>query len=162
MFNLKDYLSKKQQSGYSSGTIANYVKSFRSFFGYLYTNSLYDLDYRLLCLPKIKYGERRVPTDEDVGKLFQVLDNDEDRIALLLLVDCGLRVTELASIKLKNINLEDASIIINGKGGKIRTVYLSETSIQYLRDYVGKFNDSYLFPVNRSDANNRYRNRSFF
>jgi len=115
-----------------------------------------------LKIPKIKYRERRVPTDEEVRKLFQVVENDEDRLALLLLVDCGLRITELASIKLKNINLEDASILINGKGGKTRTVYLSATSVKYLRDYVSKVNGEYLFPVNRSDANNQHRNRRFF
>jgi site-specific recombinase XerD len=128
----------------------------------LYTNGLYNLDYQRLKIPKIKYRERRVPTDEEVGKLFQELDNDEDRIALLLLVDCGLRITELATIKLKNINLREASILINGKGGKMRTVYLSEKSVKHLREYVNKINGEYLFPVNRSDANQPYRSRSFF
>jgi site-specific recombinase XerD len=155
-------LTEKQQSGYLSGTIANYIKAYRSFFGYLFTNSLYDLDYRCLYLPKIKYRERRVPTDEEVRKLFQKLDNDEDRVALLLLVDCGLRVTELATIKLKNTNLEDASILINGKGGKMRTVYLSEKSVKYLKDYVNKINSEYLFPANRSDANHEHRSRRYF
>ena len=37
-------------------------------------------------------------SDEEVGKLIRVVDSDEDKIALLLLLDCGLRVTELASI----------------------------------------------------------------
>ena len=52
---------------------------------------------------------------------------------MLLLVDCGLRVTELATIKLKNINLQEASVSITGKDAKIRAVYLSETSAKYLR-----------------------------
>ena len=145
-----------------SGTIANYIKSFRSFFGYLYTNSLYNLDYQRLKLPKIKYRERRVPTDEEVGKLFQELDNNENRVALLLLVDCGLRVTELATIKLKNINLQDSNILINGKGGKTRTVYLSKKTVKHLGEYVSKLHGEYLFPVNRSDARHQHRNRYFF
>jgi site-specific recombinase XerD len=162
IFSIKDYLSEKQKAGYLSGTIANYVKSFRSFFGYLYTNGLYNLDYQRLKIPKIKYRERHVPTDEEVLKLFQELDNDQDRVALLLLVDCGLRVTELATIKLKNINLGEASISINGKGEKIRTVYLSETSVKHLKEYVRKLHGEYLFPVNRSDANHQHRSRRFF
>jgi len=162
IFDIKNYLSEKQQAGYLSGTIANYVKSYRSFFGYLFTSGLYDLDYRCLRLPKITYQERRVPTEEEVVKLFQALGNDEDRLALLLLVDCGLRVSELATIKLKNIKIEDASILINGKAGKTRTVYLSEMSVKRLQNYVGKLKGEYLFPVNRSDANHEYRNRRFF
>ena len=159
---IKNYLFKKQQAGYMSGTIANYMKSYRSFFGYLFTNGLYDLDYQRLKLPKITYRERRVPTGEEVRKLFQAVDNDEDRLALLLLVDCGMRITELATIKLKNINLDDASILINGKGGKTRTVYLSDKSVKFLRGYINKLSGEYLFPVNRSDANNGHRNRRFF
>jgi site-specific recombinase XerD len=161
-FDIKDFLFQKQQSGYMSGTIANYVKAYRSFFGFLFNNGLYNLDYQRLKIPKIKYRERRVPTDEEVKKLFQVVDNDEDKLALLILVDCGLRVTELASIKLKNINLDDASILINGKGAKIRTVYLSETSVRYIQEYTSKLNGEYLFPVNRSDTNYQHRNRGYF
>ena len=159
---IKNHLYQKQQAGYMSGTIANYVKAYRSFFGYLLTNGLYDLDYQRLKLPKITYRERRVPTAEEVRRLFQAVDNDEDRLALLLLVDCGMRITELATIKLKNINLEDASILINGKGGKTRTVYLSDKSVEFLQGYINQLNGEYLFPVNRSDANNGHRNRRFF
>ena len=81
---------------------------------------------------------------------------------MLLLVDCGLRITELASIKLNNINLEDDSILINGKGGKTRTVYLSDTSVKHLKDYISEFYNEYLFPANRSDANQQYRDRRVF
>jgi site-specific recombinase XerD len=162
IFSIQGYLSEKQKTGYMSGTIANYIKSFRSFFGYLYNNGLYNLEYQRLKIPKIKYRERRVPIDEEVGKLFQELDNDEDRVTLLLLVDCGLRVTELATIKLKNINLKDASILINGKGGKTRTVYLSDKSVKYLGEYISKLNGEYLFPANRSDASQQHRSRRFF
>ena len=128
----------------------------------MYTNGLYNLDYQRLKIPKIKYRERRVPTDEEVRGLFQVVNDNEDRVALLLLVDCGLRVTELATIKLKNINLQDSSILINGKGGKTRTVYLSEKSVKHLRDYISKLNGEYLFPVNRPDVKDQYRKRRFF
>jgi integrase/recombinase XerD len=85
-----------------------------------------------------------------------------DRIALLLLVDCGLRVTELVTIKLKNINLHDLSIMINGKGGKTKNVYLSEKTVKHLDDYVSKLHGEFLFPINRSDANQSHRSRRFF
>jgi site-specific recombinase XerD len=106
--------------------------------------------------------ERRVPTDEEIRELFRVVNDNEDRVGLLLLVDCGLRVTELATIKLKNINLQDASIMIKGKAGKMRTVYLSRTSVKHLQDYVNKIHGEYLFPANRSDANHQHRSRRYF
>jgi len=103
-----------------------------------------------------------VPSDEDVAKLLDAANTEEDKVALLLLVDTGIRVSELATIKLKNIDLDDASVLINGKGGKTRTVYLSETSVKHLQDYACKLNGEYLFPVNRSDASLEYRSREYF
>ena len=135
-FAIKRFLVEKQESGCYSGTIANYVKAFRSFFRYLFTKGLYDFDPGDLSLPKIRYKEKRVPTDEEIARLLGVLDRAEDTIAFLLLVDCGVRIHELVTIKLKNINLDDASIFINGKGDKRRTVYLSEITLNNLREYI--------------------------
>jgi integrase/recombinase XerD len=159
---IKEFLAKKQQTGTCSGTLANYVKAFRSFFGYLLENELYRLNPRRLKLPKIQYRERRVPKDEEIDKLIHALNNVEDAIALLLLLDCGVRIHELATIKISNIDFDDASVVINGKGGKVRTVYLSETSLKYLRVYVELINSEYLFPSTRADAISEHRGRRYF
>jgi len=145
-----------------SGTIANYVKAFRSFFGYLFKHGLHSFDPRCLKLPKVRNKERRVPSDEDVAKLLSVVQTDEDKLALFLLVDTGIRIHELATIKLRNISLEERSILINGKGGKTRTVYLSETTVEHLRAYIQTLNSEYLFPSARADAKSVYRNRTYF
>lgn len=161
-FDIKQFLSKKQQSGYSSDTIANYVKAFRSFFGCLFDNGLYNFAPHCLKLPKVRNRERRVPKDEDIAKIMGVLNRKEDLVAFLLLIDCGLRIHELATIKVQNINFEDASILINGKGGKTRTVYLSETTVEHLRAYIKALDGEYLFPSNRADARSPNRNRTYF
>jgi site-specific recombinase XerD len=143
---IKQYLAKKQEFGAMSGTIANYVKAFRSFFGYLFNHNLYNFDPGCLPLPKIRNRERSLPSDEDVSKLLSVVQSDEDRLALLLLVDTGIRVQELATIKIKNINLNDSSILLNSKGGKTRTVYLSDTTLEHLCTYIQTLKGEYLFP----------------
>ena len=58
-----------------------------------------------------------------------MLDRAEDTIAFLILLDCGIRIHELVTIKLRNINMDDGSILINGKGDKTRIVYLSEMTL---------------------------------
>jgi integrase/recombinase XerC len=161
-FDIKQYLVKKQEFGAMSGTIANYVKAFRSFFGYLCDKGLYNLDPRCLPLPEVRNREKRVPSDEDVTKLLSVVTESEGKIALLLLVDCGIRIHELATIEVKNINFNDTSILINGKGGKLRTVYLSETTVEHLRAYIQTLKGEYLFPSTRADARSFYRNRTYF
>ena len=161
-FDIKEFLSRKQEAGYYSGTIANYVKAFRSFFGYLFTKGLYDFDSGCLKLPKIHHKERRLPTDEDIRRLLSALERVEDNIAFLLLVDCGIRVHELATIKIKNISFDEASIFISGKGGKTRTVYLSEMTRNHLREYVKTCQSEYLFPSTRADATIPYRRNRYF
>jgi integrase len=69
-----------------------------------------------------------VPGEDDLAKLLSLAKSPEDTIALLLLVDCAIRINELVTIKLRNISLEEACIVINGRGGKTRTVHLSKTS----------------------------------
>jgi len=115
-----------------------------------------------LRLPKIHYKERRVPKDEDITKLLSAVDRAEDTIAFLLLVDCGIRIHELVTIKLSNINLDDASILINGKGDKTRTVYLSEMTLNHLREYIKTYLGEYLFPSIRGDAKIPYRCNRYF
>ena len=159
---VKEFLAKKQQSGACSGTIANYVKAFRSFFAYLNSNGLYRFDLNRLKLPKIKYRERRVPKDDEIARLLYSLNDAEDAIAFLLLVDCGVRVHELVTIKLDAIDFSDASIAIKGKSDKTRTVYLSETTLKYLRIYVQSIKSEYLFPSTRVDAGIAHRCNHYF
>jgi site-specific recombinase XerD len=159
---VKTFLSNKQRAGASTGTIANYVKAFRSFFNYLVENHLYVFDTSRLHQPKVKYQERCVPKDEDVSALMRTLDNDEDRTAFLLLIDCGIRVTELATIKVSDIDFSEASIQIHGKGSKTRIVYMSETSVKQLKHYVGTLKSEQLFAPVRSDAKIAYRGRRYF
>jgi len=103
-----------------------------------------------------------VPTDEEIARLLSVIDKTEDTIAFLLLVDCGVRIHELATIKLKNINLDEAVILVNGKGNKMRTVYLSEMTINHLREYIKVCKCEYLFPSTRADAQISYRCNRYF
>jgi len=123
---------------------------------------LYDFDPGSLSLPKIHHKERRVPTDEEIARFLSVIDKTEDTIAFLLLVDCGVRIHELATIKLKNINLDEAVILVNGKGNKMRTVYLSEMTINHLREYIKVCKCEYLFPSTRADAQISYRCNRYF
>ena len=124
--------------------------------------NLYSFNPLCLKLPRIRYKERRIPKNEEITRLISAVNSPEDKLALLLLIDCGIRVSELATIKLNNINFSEASILINGKGGKSRTVYLSEPTLEQLRAYVAKLDDEYLFRVNRADAKLEHRSRYYF
>lgn len=149
-------MTSKKNSGSSSGTIANYVKAARSFFSYLLGKHYYALDTSHIKLPKIQHRERRVPTDADIAKLIAHLEDAEDTVSFYLLVDCGIRVHELATIQIEKVNFDDSSIEILGKGGKMRTVYFSETTGKHLRAFVNERKSGYLFQPKRSDGSKNF------
>lgn len=67
------------------------------------------------------------------------LDTACRKIAILLLLETGIRVSELTGIRLEDISLSDRSIKIHGKGNRQRMVYfLSSKVSQHLQTYLGK------------------------
>lgn len=68
-----------------------------------------------------------------------------DRVILETLFSTGLRVAELASLNMDQIRIDDKTkeleVAVVGKGSKVRTVYFSERTIEWLRKYLNKRND---------------------
>lgn len=73
-------------------------------------------------------------TGEEVRRFFAVICNEVDRALFLLMLRCGLRVSEVARLKLMDLDWEqDALIVRQGKGRKDRRVYLSPDATSALR-----------------------------
>ena len=72
---------------------------------------------------------------------------NRDRLMILLLLDTGLRISELCAIKKTDIDLEEGSIRIFGKGAKERFVILSDRCISAIRECLknGNGSDEILF-----------------
>ncbi len=83
-----------------------------------------------LLLPKV-LGE------EELGKLFSALTNKKHKAVLFTAYSAGLRVSEVASLKIKNIDSGRMQIIIeHAKGKKDRYVPLSPVLLDILRGYI--------------------------
>ncbi len=70
-----------------------------------------------------------------------------DKAIIETLFSTGLRVSELANLKCDQINLQRDEFTIRGKGSKLRVVFLTDTSKEWLKKYLGKRHDisPYLF-----------------
>ncbi|MFA5995157.1 MAG: site-specific tyrosine recombinase/integron integrase [Patescibacteria group bacterium] len=70
-----------------------------------------------------------------------------DKAILELLFSTGLRVSELANLKIGDVNLKREEFSVRGKGSKIRLVFLSEQARYWLKEYLSKRQDTapYLF-----------------
>ncbi len=70
-----------------------------------------------------------------------------DKSILELLFSTGLRVSELANLKIESVNLKRDDFSVRGKGGKVRIVFLSEQAKYWVKQYLDKRTDTspYLF-----------------
>lgn len=72
-----------------------------------------------------------------------------DKAILETLFSTGLRVSELAKLKVEEINLNKPEFTVRGKGSKLRLVFLSEGSRDYIKKYLAERHDPnpLLFPI---------------
>lgn len=68
-----------------------------------------------------------------------------DLAMIFLFLDTGLRVSEMQGIDNNDLDLEECSVVVRRKGGKLSKVYFSDESAEYIRDYLAE--KSILLPV---------------
>jgi site-specific recombinase XerD len=72
---------------------------------------------------------------EQLERLFAEIDNRMDRALFLLMLRCGLRVSEVAHLKVSDVDWEQKSLLVEqGKGRKDRVVYLSPDALESLHE----------------------------
>lgn len=97
-----------------------------------------------------KNRERKVEylTAEELESLVSSIGADtivdyRDRAIVLTIFSTGLRVSELAALDIKHVNLETKEFAIIGKGRKVRVVYLTDWACEGIREYLKMRNDHF-------------------
>lgn len=94
-----------------------------------------DISYRKLPNAKIGYRRPVVVSQEEFSKIYETSKNTRDKCFLLLAFGSGLRVSEIASLKVENIDSKNMKIKQIGKGDKERITVLPEQTLVKLREY---------------------------
>jgi len=84
---------------------------------------------------KPKLEARLLPNSTD-AKLISAADCARDRLALLMLLDCGVRRAELAGIRVRDIDAARRTIVVTGKGRKSRTIPIRGRIVLALEEYL--------------------------
>ena len=97
---------------------------------------------------KVEKKVRKEFSYSELEKLRNACSNKRDRAIIEFMFSTGVRVGELVKLKKDDINLTDRKAVVYGKGAKEREVYLTETAILYLSDYLSSRSDNsnILFP----------------
>ena len=163
------YLGARLAGGSSHRSISRLLSSLRSFYQYLVREGDLASDpTQHLDRPK---PSRPLPKSLSEGQVeallnapdVEVVIEHRDSAMLEVLYACGLRVSELASLTVPQVSLNQGVVRVLGKGGKERLVPMGEAAIQSVSDYMGSSRldllgakqSDVLFPSNRGVAMTR-------
>jgi len=125
-------------------TRARKLSSIRIFFKYLSQKAkLIDVNpAQNLETPKLGKRLPKYLSLDDSKKLLETAQNDNNRNSkrdyaiITLFLNCGMRLSELININIKDITFSECKLNVIGKGNKERTIYLNNACISAINDYL--------------------------
>lgn len=136
------YLGEKLRAGASPRSSARLLSSLRKFYGYLVREGHLATDpTQTIDPPYIGHPLPHSLSEHDVERLLAAPDCEtpdglRDCAMLELLYATGLRVTELVTLRLEQINFRQGLVAVRGKGSKDRLVPLGEEALNWLENYL--------------------------
>lgn len=139
---LSKFVKNISKSGVSVRTQCRIISGIKAFYKYLLIEDYINTNpSELLESPRVGQKLPDILTIEEVDLLIAAIDlskneGSRNRAMLEILYSCGLRVTELITLKLSNINLKEGFIRVIGKGNKERLAPIGDAAIKYLNIYL--------------------------
>lgn len=139
------YLIFLQKEGKTTSTISRHLASLRCFFQFLVNNRYIENDPTLeLESPKVEKKLPSVLTKKEVEKLLEQPEPSDvkgvrDKAMLELLYATGIRVTELISLNVEDIDLDNGLLTCNGINGKNRTIPVGTYCLKYIKLFLNEY-----------------------
>ena len=140
---LINYLKYLDDNYYEISSVARKIVSIKSFHSFLEENyNIPDISLKINS-PKFYRRLPEILSIEEVDNLLDIkTDNAFDyrnKAMLELMYSSGLRVSELVSLKLSDIDLENKIVRCIGKGNKERIVPIGDYALDYLKKYIDEY-----------------------
>ena len=127
----------------SNATVNNKRKFLSAFFVWATREEIVDKNPMLkINSIKDKYVTKKPFSDIELAKIRDALEDNREKALVEFLLSTGCRVSEVAGLKVGNIDFRTGECVVLGKGNKERTVYLNNKSMYYLERYIGGFVDA--------------------
>lgn len=139
---LQHFLGVRLEQGYKATSTARMLSAFRKLFQYLYREKYRaDDPSAILTSPKLPSRLPKYLTEQQVSDLLNAPSPEiplelRDKAMLELLYATGLRVTELVSLTVDNLNIHQGIVRVIGKGNKERIVPMGEEAAHWIRQFV--------------------------
>jgi integrase/recombinase XerD len=142
-----NYVLNLKEREYTSSTVARKVAAIKSFFHYLMAEKvILDDPTATLDSPKVKKRLPKAISREDIERLLTAAaegtsaKSQRDHALLEMLYASGMRVTELVSLDVSDVNLASGSVRVRGKkaSSKERVIPVGDRALDALRTYLNK------------------------
>lgn len=139
---LHEYQSRLRGEGLAATTIRRAQSALRAYFGFLAAEGIVPEDPTdRMDRPAAAKKLPEFLTQDEAARVVEAVDPDSpaywrDRAVLELLYATGMRVSELTGLSLGDVDLEEGSCLVFGKGGKERLVPVGAVALEVVRRYL--------------------------
>lgn len=139
---IEKYIRYLSEINLEDSTIERNLSSIKTFFRFLESREL--IKHNPAELVPFRKRSKKIPSylDEDEVTELIGVERERDKMAIILLYGCGLRISELEKLKLQDISGD--FLKIQGKGGKWRVVPIPESVKEFLDFYIKNIRPKYL------------------
>ena len=139
---IRSYIASLHHRELKKSSISRKLAAIRSFFKYLHREGYVKKNpAKLVSSPKVP---KTLPRFLDIDETFSLMDTPQgdtfrptrDRAMLELLYSSGLRVSELTSLDVVDLDMKESVVRVKGKGRKERIVPIGSKSMEALQNYL--------------------------
>lgn len=134
---IRAYLAHLQRRNLSSAYVHSHARAIRTFCNFLVREELLDTSpFAKVKMPKLEKKVLPALTAEELRAVLKVTETERDKAIVLVLLDTGLRATELCNVNIADVSLSSGEVLVRlGKGQKGRFVYLGARTRKQLHRY---------------------------
>lgn len=139
---LQQFVAQLRDVGIHARSQARIISGIKSFYRFMLLDDYITIDpTELLESPKIGLKLPEVLTVNEINDILDSIDlslpeGQRNRAMLEVLYSCGLRVSELTTLRFSDIYFDEGFIKVEGKGSKQRLVPISDTAIREIKNYL--------------------------
>jgi integrase/recombinase XerC len=140
---IRVFAAEEHRAGLAPRSIQRRLSAVRGFFSFLIRER--QVSANPATEIRAPQAPKRLPKTLDADQMARLLDfrgnsalDARDRAIMELLYSSGLRLAELASLSLQDLDLKDQTVRVTGKGNKTRIVPVGRHAVTALREWLGR------------------------
>ena len=142
-YEIRYFLACEKERGLSNRSLENYRSYISAFYAWLTVEEVINKNPMLPISPISCKKEIRLPfSDVEIDRLRCACKNSKERAIIEALLSTGVRVNELAMMKIEDIDFDKLDVYVrNGKGGNERKTYTTAVAAAYIKKYISERKD---------------------